>query len=893
MFSSRSGPGVTRVNAAGRVLGALALGALVLNGSDAPLGALSGSPLLVLQAAPNSPVLNSIGFGNIAIGANVNKTVTLSNGGGGTLTFSSITISGANAADYALSSSSCGSAALATGSVCTVTVGFHPSAAGKRDARLNFVDSGLGSPHIIPLSGFGLDGAAPQKAAGPVDLRIGYPAFYKDQNGLALAPCVDDAVMCLTPVPDLTRPPSVTGDPATTNFNDEFFYYDVEATFPDLPGKSLVRLVLEGAFNTPELIPGEQIVFGRVRIRIQGLKAGVTYRITHPYGHDDLTAEADATINFTDDFGSFSSPSDFAEVLNARIFPFLTWAPLSAAPAGFIGDPNVPHVITPGPAGNFIRIEELSAGGQVVARIDETNLFTVSGRVANGAVAPQTPNQAPIAGDDTASVVAPNAVTIRALDNDIDPDGDPIQMTAVGAAAHGTTSINNNGAFITYTPDPAFNGVDTFTYDIDDFRGGTATATVTVTVSGGGATTNNPPVAVDDAVSTQPGQPVIVGVLLNDSDPDSDPISVVSATAGSRGTTTVNSGLTVTYTPNTAFTSGSDTFVYTISDGKGGTASAVVTVTVVPPPPNRAPIANADTATTRVSVPVNIDVLGGTTAGSVADTDPDGDPLVVTGVAGFVNGAAGIQLDGTVTFTPTAGFTGTGSFTYTIADGRGGSATGNVTVTVLGPTRTALVSSDGTGARTTPAFSTTGATVLVAFAASDGPTTGTNNQVLTITGAGLAWTRVAHAITSRGVSDIWTATAPAALTNVTVTSTQSVTTVLGLPVNQSLTVAAFANASGVGAVNIRSAASGAPSVSLVTTSDGSLVYGVGNDFDQAIARTVGTGQTKVHEFLAPSGDTMWVQARSTPAGVAGTTVTLNDTAPTADQWNFAIVEIKK
>ena len=119
------------------------------------------------------------------------------------------------------------------------------------------------------------------------------------------------------------------------------------------------------------------------------------------------------------------------------------------------------------------------------------------------------------------------------------------------------------------------------------------------------------------------------------------------------------------------------------------------------------------------------------------------------------------------------------------------------------------------------------------------------------------------------------------------------TTVLGLPVNQSLTVAAFANASGVGAVNIRSAASGAPSVSLVTTSDGSLVYGVGNDFDQAIARTVGTGQTKIHEFLAPSGDTMWVQARSTPAGVAGTTVTLNDTAPTADQWNFAIVEIKK
>ena len=71
-----------------------------------------------------------------------------------------------------------------------------------------------------------------------------------------------------------------------------------------------------------------------------------------------------------------------------------------------------------------------------------------------------------------------------------------------------------------------------------------------------------------------------------------------------------------------------------------------------------------------------------------------------------------------------------------------------------------------------------------------------------------------------------------------------------------------------------------------------MVYGVGIDFDQAIARTAAAGQTKIHEYLAPSGDTMWMQGLNAPTGAAGSTATLNDTAPTADQYNFAAVEIK-
>jgi beta-lactam-binding protein with PASTA domain len=211
-----------------------------------------------------------------------------------------------------------------------------------------------------------------------------------------------------------------------------------------------------------------------------------------------------------------------------------------------------------------------------------------------------------------------------------------------------------------------------------------------------------------------------------------------------------------------------------------------------------------------------------------------------------------------------------------------------------GPTIDANVFANGTGTRTTPAFSTTApGDVLVAFAASDGPTTGTNTQTLTVSGAGLNWSRVARAATSRGVSEIWTATAPAALTNVTVSSAQSVTLVNGAAVNQLLDVVAFSNATGIGASNIAAAASGAPAVSLVAQAAGSVVYAVGNDFDQAIARTVPAGQTKVREFLAPTGDTFWVQALNAATTAAGATVTINDTAPTGDQWNFAIVEVKR
>jgi hypothetical protein len=193
---------------------------------------------------------------------------------------------------------------------------------------------------------------------------------------------------------------------------------------------------------------------------------------------------------------------------------------------------------------------------------------------------------------------------------------------------------------------------------------------------------------------------------------------------------------------------------------------------------------------------------------------------------------------------------------------------------------------DGKGAQTTAAFSTTAAgDVLVAFVGADGPTAG---QSATVTGAGLTWTLVRRTAARPGTAEIWRAIAPAVLTNVTVTSTLSQPTAY----DQSLTVVAFKGASGVGAVGTSSAATGAPTVSLTTTKARSWVFGVGNDWDRAVARTVGAGQVMVHQFVdAGVGDTYWTQSTVAPTPNLGTVVAMSDTAPTNDRWNFSSVEV--
>jgi hypothetical protein len=110
--------------------------------------------------------------------------------------------------------------------------------------------------------------------------------------------------------------------------------------------------------------------------------------------------------------------------------------------------------------------------------------------------------------------------------------------------------------------------------------------------------------------------------------------------------------------------------------------------------------------------------------------------------------------------------------------------------------------------------------------------------------------------------------------------------------DQNLTVIAMEGSAGVGASVSASASSGAPSVKLTTTKAASLVFAAGNDWNNAMARTLPTGQVMLNQWLdTGTGDTYWSQYSNATTGAAGTVVTMNDTAPTGDPWNMVAVEL--
>ena len=182
--------------------------------------------------------------------------------------------------------------------------------------------------------------------------------------------------------------------------------------------------------------------------------------------------------------------------------------------------------------------------------------------------------------------------------------------------------------------------------------------------------TNLNPVAVNDTATTTEDTAITVDVLLNDTDGDSNPLTITGVTQGTSGGVTFTS-TDLTYTPNTGYT-GSDNFTYTISDGQGGTDTATVTMTINGS--NTAPVAANDAATTTEDTAITIDPL-------VNDTDGNNDPLTITGITQGTSGTVTFTSTN-VTYTPNTGYTGSDTFTYTISDGNGGTDTATVTMTI-------------------------------------------------------------------------------------------------------------------------------------------------------------------------------------------------------------------
>jgi hypothetical protein len=290
------------------------------------------------------------------------------------------------------------------------------------------------------------------------------------------------------------------------------------------------------------------------------------------------------------------------------------------------------------------------------------------GATSSASVALTVVDRAPVAGDDATSTPGATAVTVAVLGNDTDADADALAVVAHTAAAHGRVTCG--GSSCTYTPAAGYVGADSFRYTARDPYGLTAAATVNVAV------TDRAPVAADDSARTDNAVPVTVAVLGNDSDPDGDSLTVVAGGAASNGTVSCTASA-CTYTPRAGFV-GVDSFDYTVSDGRGTTSTATVSVTVG----NRAPSYTAEISNDTQTVAV------GATPAALRAVDPDADPLTFSLTSGSLPAGVTLRPDGTFAGTATA--TGSTSAVVTVRDPAGLSDTTTLSVLVANSPQSAV-----------------------------------------------------------------------------------------------------------------------------------------------------------------------------------------------------------
>jgi hypothetical protein len=196
---------------------------------------------------------------------------------------------------------------------------------------------------------------------GPINPDYGFPDWYRDSNGVELEMCIDARD------PNCNAPPVPNPEAAPTfpdNFPDEAFYMLADNNMTANGGNVvLAEYAVEGAFGAGPVKQGDQMVFGRTRYRIRGgLQPDTQYKITNPYGVDYVRTDPGATDLFvTEDAGA--SVGAFGAIFNGQVGPFLTWSGTDA-PAGYIGDPAIPHAVTGSPFDtNFVKIEGPGIGG--------------------------------------------------------------------------------------------------------------------------------------------------------------------------------------------------------------------------------------------------------------------------------------------------------------------------------------------------------------------------------------------------------------------------------------------------------------------------------------------------------------------------------------------------
>ncbi|EED30547.1 hypothetical protein NOR53_504 [gamma proteobacterium NOR5-3] len=291
-------------------------------------------------------------------------------------------------------------------------------------------------------------------------------------------------------------------------------------------------------------------------------------------------------------------------------------------------------------------------------------------------------NRAPVANNDSYSMTQGSFLALLpdkgTLANDSDPDGDILTMPVTNQPMNGHLSPAANGSFI-YTPDPTFSGVDSFTYQATDGSLLSNAATVQITVNA----INLPPVANGDVYATPQDTPLTVptpGILGNDADPEGNALQLANIVTqpanGQLSPSSLAGGFT--YTPNAGF-NGRDSFFYQASDGQLNSNIANVQITVTPSSANLPPVANGDIYSTPRDTVLNVAALAGVLSN---DSDPEGHALTVTVTRRPMNGILTANPDGSFSYRPNVGFSGTDNFAYRDSDGADNSNIATVQITV-------------------------------------------------------------------------------------------------------------------------------------------------------------------------------------------------------------------
>lgn len=268
-----------------------------------------------------------------------------------------------------------------------------------------------------------------------------------------------------------------------------------------------------------------------------------------------------------------------------------------------------------------------------------------------------------------------DGTTTSVLDNDSDPENNPITADLVTTTVNGTLILNANGTF-SYTHDGSATSTDTFFYRATD--GFIAGNTVSVTIY-----INDPPVAVTETIAvleagtaTTLNDGVTTSLLANDTDGDGDPLTAILVSNPTEGTLTLNPNGTFSYV-HAGGNLSSDSFTYSANDGKINSAPVTVSITVTGT--NDPPVANND----NIIVPLNgtaTTLDNGQTSLLANDSDPDGDVLTATLVSSPSFGTLTLNPGGTFSYIQNGTLNSGDSFTYTVSDGTLTSAAATVNI---------------------------------------------------------------------------------------------------------------------------------------------------------------------------------------------------------------------